>query len=257
MLNVDGDAAEAEDKHQDGEAAAKDVVGAECARKEVSAKDNKGKPDIGSACIVKPNLAARMPIYAALVAGGIKIRPRETRPLLHALGVRPMRLVRLGLVDRAALAAVLTSRHGRGKIYKLHGPGGAGIPEKRGDGRCRRGRMHGVEVPGARVFGDGSAGGAGTSPPPPPQQQPQVVVCHGLGDGHAGWGMMHRPDHSRHAFNQGMHKGGERQGRRRDVSACGDGYARGGGGRRGSVRGNGGRVGRGSQATPGGDKPCA
>ncbi|CAN0048188.1 unnamed protein product [Sphacelaria rigidula] len=125
--------------------------------------------------------------------------------------------------------------------------------------------MHGVQVPGARVCGDGSAGGAGASPPPPPQQRPQVVVCHGLADVHAGWGTMHRPDHPRHALNQGMHMGGERLGRREDGSACGDGYARAGGGRRGVVRGNGSgrgrgkdeRVGRGAQATPSGDQPCA
>ena len=35
-----------------------------------------------------------------------------------------MRLVRLGLVDRAALAAVMTSRHSRGNVHRVLGPGG-------------------------------------------------------------------------------------------------------------------------------------
>ncbi|CAN0451109.1 unnamed protein product, partial [Pylaiella littoralis] len=50
----------------------------------------------------------KRPIHASLVAAGIKLRPRETRPLLRALGVRPHRLVKLGLVQRETL---LLSRH--------------------------------------------------------------------------------------------------------------------------------------------------
>lgn len=306
VLNADGDAAGTQDKH--GEAVTKDVAGVEDAQKEVSAEGNEKKPTmsgepelitsaqqhqadsttenggaspgggkpvvIGGARMVKPNHATRMPIYAALVAGGVKIRPRETRPLLYALGVRPMRLVRLGLVDRAALAAVQTLRHGRGAMYKLHGPGGAGIPGKLGGGRGLRGRMHyagqppvhgpsfrappgrmhGGRIPGGRAR-VGAAAGAGAFPPPPPQQRPRIVLCHRLVDGHAGRGMMRRPGHPRrvlHAPHHGMRKGGERPG-----PASGGGFARGGGGRRGGVRGNGGRGGRGAQASSGGDKPSA
>eukprot|EP00752_Nemacystus_decipiens_P006423 g5786.t1 len=45
----------------------------------------------------------KRPVHMALAAAGIKLRPRETRPLLLALGVRPHRLVKLGLVDREDL----------------------------------------------------------------------------------------------------------------------------------------------------------
>eukprot|EP00903_Cladosiphon_okamuranus_P008734 g8366.t1 len=72
----------------------------------------------------------KCPIHAALAAAGIKLRPHETRPLLLALGVRPHRLVKLGLVDRDVL--VRSSRHdgrgrgiGRGRIrHQQHGPPG-------------------------------------------------------------------------------------------------------------------------------------
>ncbi|CAM9666891.1 unnamed protein product, partial [Scytosiphon promiscuus] len=43
------------------------------------------------------------PIHAAFVGAGIKLRPREIRPLLCALGVGPQHLVKLGLVDRRML----------------------------------------------------------------------------------------------------------------------------------------------------------
>ncbi|CAM9857403.1 unnamed protein product [Laminaria digitata] len=76
---------------------------------------------------------ARRPIHAALVAGGINLRPDETRPLLRALGVKPHRLVRLGLVKREALRAMRGgSDGGPGKRRRLRagGPrqGGAGRP---------------------------------------------------------------------------------------------------------------------------------
>ncbi|CAB1114434.1 unnamed protein product [Ectocarpus sp. CCAP 1310/34] len=44
--------------------------------------------------------ASKHPIHAVFVAAGVQLRPRETRPLLRALGVGPHRLVKLGLVQR-------------------------------------------------------------------------------------------------------------------------------------------------------------
>ena len=44
------------------------------------------------------NRKPKIPIHAALVAA-IKLRPREVRPLLVALGVHPRRFVKLGLID--------------------------------------------------------------------------------------------------------------------------------------------------------------
>ncbi|CAM9555013.1 unnamed protein product, partial [Hapterophycus canaliculatus] len=43
--------------------------------------------------------AVKNPLHKAFVDGGVQLRPREVRPLLLALAVRPCRLVRLGLVD--------------------------------------------------------------------------------------------------------------------------------------------------------------
>ena len=55
----------------------------------------------------------KRPIHDVLSAAGIKLRPRETRPLLLALAVRPHRLVKLGLVEREALLKF--RRGGRGR----------------------------------------------------------------------------------------------------------------------------------------------
>ena len=75
---------------------------------------------------------ARRPIHDALVAGGINLRPDETRPLLRALGVKPHRLVRLGLVKREALRAIPPGRGGGPGQRQLLGAGG---PRKGGMGR--------------------------------------------------------------------------------------------------------------------------
>ncbi|CAM9694501.1 unnamed protein product [Laminaria digitata] len=74
----------------------------------------------------------RRPIHAALAAGGINLRPRETTPLLRALGVSPQRLVKLGLVKREALGN-MTGRRGGGPGQHLR----AGGPGKRGVGGPR------------------------------------------------------------------------------------------------------------------------
>ena len=55
----------------------------------------------------------KMPIHAALVAADIKLRPREIRPLLVALGVHPRRFVKLGLIDVKDLPR--PPHHGRGR----------------------------------------------------------------------------------------------------------------------------------------------
>ena len=87
----------------------------------------------------------KRPIHAALVAGGVDLLPRETRPLLRALGVSPHRLVKLGLVNREAIHAIPGRRGGS------TGPGQhlrAGGHGKRGVGRPR-GSPNG---PGRRLF---------------------------------------------------------------------------------------------------------
>ncbi|CAM9799832.1 unnamed protein product [Scytosiphon promiscuus] len=71
------------------------------------------------------------PVHAALVAGGIKLRIRETRPLLRALGLGPFRLVKLGLVEHEVLLASMF--------------GG-------GDGTTPRGVPQSVPPPGGEPF---------------------------------------------------------------------------------------------------------
>ncbi|CAM9248319.1 unnamed protein product [Ectocarpus sp. 6 AP-2014] len=65
------------------------------------ANDNEERND-ATAPEVKKNL-----IHKAFIAGGIQLRPREVRPLLVALDVRPCRLAKLGLVDGKDLRAML------------------------------------------------------------------------------------------------------------------------------------------------------
>ncbi|CAM9857334.1 unnamed protein product [Laminaria digitata] len=104
---------------------------------------------------------ARRPIHAALVAGGIHLRPNETRPLLRALGVKPHRLVRLGLVKREALRAMPGGReNGRGQHRRLRagGPrqGGAGRPHGPPHGPPRDHGGQAMPSPPRRPFhGDG------------------------------------------------------------------------------------------------------
>ena len=59
------------------------------------------------------NRKPKMPIHAALIATNIKLRPREVRPLLVALGVHPSRFVKLGLIDVKDLPR--PPHHGRGR----------------------------------------------------------------------------------------------------------------------------------------------
>ncbi|CAN0369368.1 unnamed protein product, partial [Ectocarpus sp. 8 AP-2014] len=63
---------------------------------------------------VKKNL-----IHKAFIAGGIQLRPREVRPLLVALDVRPCRLAKLGLVDGKDLRAMLQAENKAAR--KRHG----------------------------------------------------------------------------------------------------------------------------------------
>ena len=52
----------------------------------------------------------KMPLHAALLAADIRLPSNEVRPFLAALGVRPRRFVKLGLID----AKDLPRGHGHG-----------------------------------------------------------------------------------------------------------------------------------------------
>lgn len=69
---------------------------------------------------VKKNL-----IHKAFIAGGVQLRPREVRPLLVALDVRPCRLAKLGLVNGKDLRAMLQAE--KKAAQKRHGPVHAGL----------------------------------------------------------------------------------------------------------------------------------
>ncbi|CAM9694569.1 unnamed protein product [Laminaria digitata] len=118
----------------------------------------------------KGNGKARIPFHAALVAGGINLRPRETRPLLRALGVSPGRLVKLGLVKREAVRA-MPGRRGGDPRQRLcaggHGKRGVGGP---------RGPAHGP--PHADGGGPSSGGWRGS---PRPMHGPPLRPAHGAG----------------------------------------------------------------------------
>ena len=73
------------------------------------------------------NRKPKMPIHEALIAADIKLRPREVRPLLVALGVHPRRFVKIGLVNAKDLPRPPHhGHHGRGR----HGGKPCG-PERR------------------------------------------------------------------------------------------------------------------------------
>ena len=119
------------------------------------------------------NGKTRHPVHAALVAGGINLRPRETRPLLRALGVSPHHLVKLGLVSREA---VRTRRRGGAGQYL----------------RARRPRKAGVERPRGPPLGPPHACGCGASSgcgPSRPMHDPRRRPFHGDGHHimHLGW----------------------------------------------------------------------
>ncbi|CAM9248285.1 unnamed protein product [Ectocarpus sp. 6 AP-2014] len=80
--------------------------------------DNEERND-ATAPEVKKNL-----IHKAFIAGGIQLRPREVRPLLVALDVRPCRLAKLGLVDGKDLRAMLQAE--KKAAHTRHGPGHGG-----------------------------------------------------------------------------------------------------------------------------------
>ncbi|CAN0092850.1 unnamed protein product [Ectocarpus fasciculatus] len=64
---------------------------------------------------VKKNL-----VHKAFIAGGIQLRPREVRPLLVALDVRPCRMAKLGLVNGKDPRAMLQAE--KKAAQKRHGP---------------------------------------------------------------------------------------------------------------------------------------
>lgn len=106
-------------------------------------------------------------IHAAFVNAGIQLRPREAMPLLLGLGVRPMRLVKLGLVDFHELRAmrIHDRRGGRGRA-------GGGV---RGHGDWAAGPCG--PAPGMRPCGGPRDGSRGFHHPPGPPGH------------HGGWGM--------------------------------------------------------------------
>ena len=76
--------------------------------------------DAGNAAAAAADAAAKKKnvLHEAFIAGGIRLRPREVRPLLLALDVNPRRLEKLGHVDgknlRAMLEAEKKAAHKRG-----------------------------------------------------------------------------------------------------------------------------------------------
>ncbi|CAN0190137.1 unnamed protein product [Scytosiphon promiscuus] len=98
----------------------------------MSASSDDEHDDAGEAPgAVKKNL-----IHEAFVDGGVQLRPREVRPLLLALAVKPCRLARLGLVDAKDLRAMLHAE--RKKANKRNGARGRGG----GDGIGKPGPHH-------------------------------------------------------------------------------------------------------------------
>ncbi|CAN0056027.1 unnamed protein product [Ectocarpus sp. 6 AP-2014] len=98
-------------------------------------------------CLGFETKTSKHPVHAALVAAGITLLPRETRPLLRALGVGPHRLVKLGLVQREELRQSWPGGTRGGPPSHLRhghpgGPGGRGHHHHRGGrgmGRPRHG----------------------------------------------------------------------------------------------------------------------
>ncbi|CAN0551635.1 unnamed protein product, partial [Ectocarpus sp. 12 AP-2014] len=137
------------------------------------------------------------PVHAALVAAGITLRPRETRPLLRALGVGPHRLVKLGLVQREELRRSRPAgRRGGPPPHLRHGhpggPGGRGHHHHRGGrgmGRPRGPPPHGPP-PQRHVHGHGKrpahrdhrhTSGPVHAPRPGPFQESGRSLYHGPG----------------------------------------------------------------------------
>ncbi|CAN0540806.1 unnamed protein product, partial [Ectocarpus sp. 12 AP-2014] len=106
--------------------------------------------------------ASKHPIHAVFVTAGVQLRPRETRPLLRALGVGPHRLVKLGLVQREEVRRSRPGGRQSGPPHQHHGrPGGRGHHHHRGGGGIM-GRPRG----------------------PPPRGPPPHGHRHGHGHGH-------------------------------------------------------------------------
>ena len=164
----------------------------------------------------KPKPESRRPIHAALVTGGIKLRPRETKALLRALDVSPLRFVRLGLVDGKALRAVddiggpsQGPPHGPHHLCPGHPPGMG----KHGHG-SRFGRNighsgpppHGRHHSGRHVHLPSSDGEGGHGRPMhgPPRHHDPPRGRHGGGRrGHSG-----PPPHGRHHSGRHLHHSG-------------------------------------------------
>ena len=152
------------------------------------------------------------PIHAALVAGGINLQPRETRPLLRALGVNPHRLIKLGLVKREAIRAMAGRRDGdpgSGQRLRAGGPGMRGVAGPRGP-------PHGP--PHAHRFCGRPAGGGPSRPVHGPPRRPfhgsgHHLVRRGGEGGEEGASVPHGP-HGGPGHRGPRHHGGRLQGSR-------------------------------------------
>ncbi|CAN0266282.1 unnamed protein product [Pylaiella littoralis] len=159
-------------------------------------------------------------LHEAFVAGGIQLRPREVRPLLVALGVRPGRLVRFGYVDGRCLLSAKLGAEKRANNRNGHqcmargGAAAAGAPGAGGKRGPRGGLtmtvhhlLHPrpvVPVNGSAARGRGGRGGGGRPSGRPDANHPSArrgahphphpnPRAHGCGNGKGGAGVRNAP----------------------------------------------------------------
>ncbi|CAM9674892.1 unnamed protein product [Laminaria digitata] len=192
------------------------------------------------------NDKTRRPIHAALVAGGINLRPRETRPLLLALGVSPHRLVKLGLVKREA-ARTMPGRRGGGPGQHVRadglrkaGMGGrkAGMEGRKAGTGGPRGPVHrGPRHQGGRLQGPPHGPGRHSMPTGRHGRGPPGGGGgkHGHGHGHDGGGLQH--GESEEEGGQRLHGGARGPGQNGSRRHGGGGVGRCGGHPHGPVHG--------------------
>ncbi|CAM9511102.1 unnamed protein product, partial [Hapterophycus canaliculatus] len=155
--------------------------------------DDEGGDPAAAAAAGDAPAAVKNPLHKAFVDGGVQLRPREVRPLLLALAVKPCRLVRLGLVDAKDLRAVLhaerkkASKRNGGRGRSGFGMGNPGLHYHPHHHHMVRGGPPHAPFPRGGSFafttrggggGDRGAGGrmirlhyAHPPPPPPPHME--------------------------------------------------------------------------------------
>ena len=162
-------------------------------------------------------------LHEAFITAGIKLRPREVRPLLLALDVRPRRLVKLGYVDdkylRNMLEAEKKANHKRGNGAGASAGLGPRQRMARGCGGARGAGGPGGKPCGRMMMMRRNVHPVAHPPPPPPAfMVEEDGVCfvpvkrRGGGGGHGvgRCGPPHGPPphHKRH----GRHAGGPEDG---------------------------------------------